>query len=69
MKSGEEYGLEDPIQNVIKKIGPGTSTASLNINLLPGESRNFPSFVVSTALSEMVGDIDAGRSRGIWIGN
>jgi len=54
----EEYDLEDPIQNVIKKIGPGTSTASLNINLLPGESRNFPSFVVSTALSEMVGDID-----------
>lgn len=54
----EEYGLEDPIQNIIKKIGPGTSTATLTINLLPGESRNFPSFVVSTALSEMVGDID-----------
>jgi len=54
----EEYDLEDPIQNIIKKIGPGTSTASLTINLLPGESRSFPSFVVSTALSEMVGDID-----------
>jgi len=54
----DEYDLEDPIQNVIKKIGPGTSTASLTINLLPGESRNFPSFIVSTDLSEMVGDID-----------
>ena len=53
----EEYNLEDPIQNVIKTIGPGSSTASLKINLLPGESRNFPSYIVSTALSEMVGDI------------
>ena len=54
----EEYKLDDPIQNIIKKIGPGSSTASLTINLLPGERRNFPSFVASTALSEMVGDID-----------
>ncbi len=61
-KLKEEYGLDEPIQNVIKKIGPGTSTASLNINLLPGESRNFKSFVVSSALSEMVGDIDAAES-------
>jgi len=53
-----EYDQQDPIENIIKKIGPGTSTASLTINLLPGESRNFPSYVVSTALSEMVGDID-----------
>lgn len=53
----KEYDLEDPIQSVIKKIGPGTSTASLSINLLPGENRNFPSYVVSTNLSEMVGDI------------
>lgn len=54
----EEYKLDDPIQNIIKNIGPGSSTASLTINLLPGESRNFPSFVASTSLSEMVGDID-----------
>lgn len=54
----EEYKIDDPIQNVIKKIGPGTSTASLNINLLPGEKRNFKSYVVSTTLSEMVGDIN-----------
>ncbi len=58
----EEYKLEDPIKNVIKKIGPGTSTASLTINLLPGERRNFPSYVVSTDLSEMVGDIDQAES-------
>ncbi|MGB0391376.1 MAG: efflux RND transporter permease subunit [Salibacteraceae bacterium] len=52
-----EYGVKDPIQNIIKSVGPGTSTAKLNINLLPGEKRNFKSFVVSTALSEKVGVI------------
>jgi len=56
-KLEEEYGVDNPIQNIIKKIGPGTATASLNINLLPGERRNFKSFVVSTTLSEMVGEI------------
>ena len=61
-KLADEYDLEDPIQNVIKKIGPGTSLASLNINLLPGENRNFPSYVVSTELSEMVGEIDAAEA-------
>ena len=52
-----EYGLDTPIENVIKNIGPGTSTAKLTINLLPGEKRNFPSYVVSTALNDMVGYI------------
>ena len=56
------YNLDTPIESVIKKIGPGTSTATLNINLLPGENRNFPSFVVSTALSELVGDISSAES-------
>ena len=54
----KEYNLENPIKSIIKKVGPGTSVASLNINLLPGEKRNFPSFVVSTTLSEMVGRIN-----------
>ena len=54
----EEYDLETPIVNVIKKIGSGTANASLNINLLPGESRNFPSYIASTRLGEMVGAVD-----------
>jgi multidrug efflux pump subunit AcrB len=54
----EEYELKNPIESVIKKVGPGTSVASLSINLLPGEKRNFPSFIVSTSLSEMVGKIN-----------
>ena len=58
----KEYNLEDPIQNVIKQVGPGTSTAKLTINLLPGEKRNFPSFIVSTSLSEKVGYINSAEA-------
>lgn len=58
----EDYNLDQPIESVIKKVGPGTSTASLNINLLPGEQRNFKSFVVSTALNDMVGSLDEAES-------
>ena len=58
----EEYDLENPIVNVIKKVGPGTANASLNINLLPGEDRNFASYIASTKLGEMVGDIDAAEA-------
>lgn len=58
----QEYGLENPIENIIKKVGPGTSTASLSINLLPGEKRNFPSYIVSTSLSERVGDINSAEA-------
>ena len=36
----EEYGLENPIESVIKKIGPGTSAASLNINLSVDDNNN-----------------------------
>ncbi len=43
------------IQNIIKRIGPGTSNASLSINLLPGEERELPSYLISTALDEKVG--------------
>ncbi len=43
------------IQNIVKRIGPGTSNASLNINLLPGEERELPSYLISTALDEKVG--------------
>ncbi len=56
------YGLKDPIENIIKKIGPGTSTASIFINLLPGERRNFPAYIVSTSLSERVGTIPSAEA-------
>jgi multidrug efflux pump subunit AcrB len=45
------------VQNTIKRIGPGTSTASLTINLLPGEDREFPSDDIANAVEKRVGPI------------
>jgi multidrug efflux pump subunit AcrB len=45
------------IENIIKTIGPGTSNASLRINLLPGEDRDAPSFAIATAINEKVGPL------------
>jgi multidrug efflux pump subunit AcrB len=45
------------IQNIIRTIGPGTSNASLRINLLPGESRDFPSFEIADAIRNGTGPI------------
>lgn len=35
----KRFNGEDVVQNVIKRIGPGTSNATLTVNLLPGELR------------------------------
>jgi len=48
---------EQVVQNIIKTIGPGTSNASLTINLLPGEKRDFPSFEIASAINEKVGPL------------
>jgi multidrug efflux pump subunit AcrB len=43
------------IENIIKTIGPGTSTASLSINLVPGESRAFRAGIIGDSISARVG--------------
>lgn len=50
---------EKLFQNVIKRIGPGSQRASLQINLLPGERRPdaIQSNVVTKRLSELVGPV------------
>lgn len=53
----KQTGQLQVIENVVKRIGPGTSNASLQINLLPGESRDIPSTDVNNALREKVGTI------------
>ncbi len=45
------------VENVIRLIGPGSATARLDINLLPGESRDFASFEISNAIQKKVGPI------------
>jgi multidrug efflux pump subunit AcrB len=43
------------VENVIKRIGPGTSNASLTVNLLPGESREFSSPEITNSIREKAG--------------
>jgi multidrug efflux pump subunit AcrB len=52
----------EAIENIIKTIGPGTANASLRINLLPGEHRNFPSFQFASAVNDRVGPIYGAES-------
>jgi len=52
------------VENMIIRIGPGSSTASLVINLLPGEERpnNITTDIVSNRLRERVGQVIGAES-------
>jgi len=43
------------VENMIRNIGPGSSTASLTINLLPGENR--PNEITTTLISNRLRDV------------
>ena len=59
----EEYLGKNPkkhlVENMIKNVGPGSSSASLSINLLPGEERpnEITTNLISNRLRERVGPI------------
>ena len=57
----DELTEEDSLQiveNIVRKIGPGSNTASLTLNLLPGELRQtIPASIVSNGVRKRVGDI------------
>ncbi|MDG1433095.1 MAG: efflux RND transporter permease subunit [Saprospiraceae bacterium] len=57
------------IENSVRRIGPGSSNASLTLNLLPGEKRDVPSAVVSKAIRELVGPIYDAESVVFGAGN
>ncbi len=57
-----QTGGNQVIENVIKQIGPGSATASLQLNLLPGELRDFAAYAISNALQEKVGIIPGTES-------
>ncbi|NQV76912.1 MAG: efflux RND transporter permease subunit, partial [Lutibacter sp.] len=50
------------VENVIKRIGPGTSNSSLTINLLPGEARDFSSPEITNSIREKVGKVNGVES-------
>ncbi len=51
----KQTGNEQVVQNIIKRIGPGTNKASLTVNLLPGELRDFASYEITNAIREKSG--------------
>ncbi len=56
----EEYtekqtGNVPVVENVIKRIGPGSSNANLTVNLLPGEYRDFPSGDITNSIRDKAG--------------
>ena len=57
--TARQEGNRQVIQNVIKRIGPGSANGSLRINLLPGELRNteFNSDAIGGAIREEMGPV------------
>lgn len=53
----KQSGKLQVVENIVRRIGPGTSNASLQINLLPGESRDAPSADINNAIREKVGKV------------
>ncbi len=53
----KQTGNTPVIQNIIKRIGPGSANGSLTINLLPGEMRDFSSPEITNAIREKVGKV------------
>ena len=45
------------VENVIKRVGPGSANATLRVNLLPGESRDFSSPEITNAIRSKVGKV------------
>ncbi len=54
----KQTGNRQVVQNIIKRIGPGTANASLTVNLLPGEFRDFASSEINIAIRKQVGKVN-----------
>ncbi|MDC0584794.1 efflux RND transporter permease subunit [Bacteroidales bacterium] len=53
----KQSGGKDVIQNIVKRVGPGTSNATLTLNLLTGEERDFAADVIANAVEKKVGPV------------
>ena len=58
----KQTGNTPVVENIIKRIGPGSSNARLTINLLPGEFRDFASGDITNAIREKAGIIYGAES-------
>ena len=55
--SAKQSGDFQVIENVIKRVGPGSGNATLTVNLLPGEARDFSSPEITNSISDKVGKV------------
>lgn len=70
--TAKQTGNKQVVENVIKRIGPGTANGSVKVNLLPGEERDFASSDIASAIAQKAGQFplaesvifDAGSSFG-----
>ena len=53
----KQTGNKQVFENIIKRVGPGNNKASLQVNLLPGEERDFPSPDITNAIRDEVGPV------------
>jgi len=60
--SAKQTGDKQVIENVIKRIGPGTANASLKINLLPGEERDFTAGDIAESIAQLSGEHPSAES-------
>lgn len=52
-----QTGDKSVVESLIREIGPGSSTGSLRVNLLPGEERDFGASEIANAIQEKVGPV------------
>ena len=55
--TAKQTGGLQVVQNIIKNVGPGNNKASLDINLLPGEERDFGAPEINNAIREATGPV------------
>ena len=55
--SAKQSGNLQVVENVIKRVGPGSANATLTVNLLPGEARDFSSPEITNSISDKVGKV------------
>ncbi|APG61024.1 efflux RND transporter permease subunit [Christiangramia salexigens] len=52
-----QTGNKQVVENIVKRVGPGNNKASLQVNLLPGEERDFGSPEITNAIRDEVGPV------------
>lgn len=58
----KQTGGESIVLNVIKKLGPGSSVGTLNVNLLQGEFRDFTADEITNAIQDTADEIIGAES-------